>query len=247
MKFAIIYTRVSTDRQGQHGIGLQAQEKALREFAERNGFKIVYSYQEIHTARGPNGALSARPELQKALRRASDYGVPLIVYDLSRISRDVPELERIVRESGVRIISASDGDQLTPTNVGIRAFRAEFEGKVISERTTEALQKLKQQGVKLGNRTNLPQAQAKGRDTMTRRAAERNADLFLLIGKLREKGLVKAADVAERLNHLGHKTARGKPWSASNIRRVIAAYDQEAAEAEAEADPYQKNPLYGIF
>jgi DNA invertase Pin-like site-specific DNA recombinase len=243
MKFAIIYTRVSTDRQGQHGIGLQAQEKALREFAERNGFNIAYGYREVHTARGPNGVLSARPELQKALRRASDYGMPLIVYDLSRISRDVPELERIVRESAVRIISASDGDQLTPTNVEVRASRAEFEGKMISERTKGALHRLKQQGVKLGNRTNLPQAQAKGRETMARKAAKRNAELFLLIGKLRERGFVKAADVAARLNQLGHKTARGKPWNASNVRRLIAAYSQEAAEA----DPYQGNPLHGAF
>lgn len=243
MKFAIIYARVSTNKQGEKGIGLQAQEAALREFAEKAGFNVAYSYREIHTARGDAGAVSERPVLRRALRKASEYRVPLIVYGLDRLSRITSELQRIVLESGVRIISASDGDELTRANVEIRAFRAEFEGKQISERTKEALQRLKKQGVKLGNRTNLAEAQAKGRESMARKAAERTADLGLLIEKFRQKGVVAAGDLAARLNHLGHKTARGKAWSASNIRPLIAASVREAVRE----DPYRGNPLHGAF
>src|SRR4051794_39881795 len=94
MKSAIAYIRVSTQRQGRSGLGLDAQKDALARFAEAEGFTIIATYVEIESGKGAD-ALERRPQLAAALAAAKaatgrkQPAVPVLVAKLDRLSRDV--------------------------------------------------------------------------------------------------------------------------------------------------------------
>src|SRR5690242_8301303 len=83
-KAAIFYRRVSTGEQGDSALGLEAQQRALVEFAERHGFECVGEFQDVES-----GAYDDRPALTKALALAKKRKCAIFVSTLSRLSRDV--------------------------------------------------------------------------------------------------------------------------------------------------------------
>ncbi len=87
-KVLISYVRVSTDRQGKSGLGLDAQRAAIQAFADANGYEVVREYQEIETAKGAD-ALDRRPQLAAALSQARKLKCAVVVSKLDRLSRDV--------------------------------------------------------------------------------------------------------------------------------------------------------------
>ena len=88
MKSLVAYLRVSTDRQGRSGLGLDAQRSALVIFAELNGFEVVAEYVDVETGKGAD-ALERRPQLAGALADARKRKCPVVVAKLDRLSRDV--------------------------------------------------------------------------------------------------------------------------------------------------------------
>jgi DNA invertase Pin-like site-specific DNA recombinase len=70
MKVLVAYLRVSTDRQGKSGLGIEAQREAIARFASANGFELVGEHVEVETGRGSD-ALAQRPRLRAALERAA--------------------------------------------------------------------------------------------------------------------------------------------------------------------------------
>ena len=88
MKTAIAYTRVSTKKQGESGLGLEAQQEALRRFAEAEGFRLIETFSEVETGKGAD-ALDKRPQLAAAIAKAKEHAAPVIVAKLDRLSRDV--------------------------------------------------------------------------------------------------------------------------------------------------------------
>ena len=136
----IAYYRVSTQRQGLSGLGLEAQRHALA------GYDIVAQYTEVES-----GKKSSRPELAKALAHAKEIGATLIIAKLDRLARNVHFITGLL-EAGVPI-ECADMPEADRTFLQMAAVFAEWEGRRISQRTKDALAAAKRRGVKLGSPT----------------------------------------------------------------------------------------------
>jgi DNA invertase Pin-like site-specific DNA recombinase len=218
MKPAIAYLRCSTAEQGKSGLGLGAQLEAVRQFAAAEGFELVEVVPEV--ASGKLG-LVGRPELRAALARAKRLKCPILVSKLDRLSRDVAFISDLMKR-GVPFIVAELGTDVDPFVLHLFAALAEKERRMIGQRTKAGLAQAKAKGVTLGNRTNLAEAQARGQAASAAAAAEFRAVMLPIVESLRGQGLTMA-QVADRLNLLGHKTARGGEWYAPTVCRLLKA------------------------
>jgi DNA invertase Pin-like site-specific DNA recombinase len=168
MKTAIAYYRVSTQRQGRSGLGLEAQRTAVTRFAEVKGITIAGEFTEVETGKGAD-ALDRRPQLAAALNSARLAKCPVVVTKLDRLSRDVAFISGLMAQR-IPFIVAELGADADPFMLHLYAALAEKERRLISERTRTALSSRKTQGAKLGNPTNSAEAAAKGRDVSIREA-----------------------------------------------------------------------------
>jgi DNA invertase Pin-like site-specific DNA recombinase len=210
----VAYRRVSTDKQGRSGLGLEAQEAAIREYAQRTGCTIIGEFTEVET-----GKISNRPELAKAIATAKKRKAAVIIAKLDRISRRVHFISGLM-EAGVDFFAA-DSPSDEPFITHVKASFAEEEARKISQRTKSALAALKARGVKLGKPENLTDdARAKGASQNRDQAITANALVVPTMQALRSKGNSLAA-IADRLNERGLKTRSGGTWSAIQVKRVL--------------------------
>ena len=144
----VAYFRVSTQKQGRSGLGLEAQRKAVASFAEAEGFTIIAEFTEIETGKGSD-ALDRRPELKAALKAAKKAKCEVAVAKLDRLSRDVAFISGLMAQR-VPFIVAALGRNVDPFMLHIYAAMAQQERAMISRRTKEALAAAKARGVKLG-------------------------------------------------------------------------------------------------
>lgn len=216
----ITYFRVSTQEQGKSGLGLAAQEKTVTDFINGNGSKIVGSYTEIES-----GGKSDRPELQKAIRDCRLKSARLIVAKLDRLSRDLHFITEL-QQSGVKFTIAEMPDA-TELTVHIYAAMAQHERKVISQRTKDALSRLKAKGVQLGNPClqkgeRIP---GSGNTTNANTARISKADQFALdMAQVIKDEITPGQslrEIADDLNNFGYRTARGKEWHATSVSRIL--------------------------
>src|ERR1700730_8667274 len=149
MTQAIAYYRVSTQRQGKSGLGIEAQRSAVARFAEAERIEIIADHTEIETGKGAD-ALNRRPELAAALVRARKAKCPILVAKLDRLSRDVHFVSGLMSHR-VPFIVAELGADADPFMLHLYAALAEKERALISARTKAALAAKKAKGVKLGN------------------------------------------------------------------------------------------------
>lgn len=216
MNKAIGYIRVSTSEQGKSGLGLKAQTEAVMRFAESEGFEVVELVQEV--ASGKLG-LDDRAGLRDALDKGAKLHCPVIVAKLDRLSRDVAFISGLMAK-GVPFVVAELGADTDPFILHLFAALSEKERKLIGSRTKAALQALKVQGVVLGNKTNLEEAQAKGQAGNKAKAVEFAAKLLPLVAGYRDSG-DSLAVIAGKLNALGVATARGGKWYAMTVKNVL--------------------------
>lgn len=242
-KHAIAYTRVSTDKQGAVGIGLEAQSAAIRAYADAAGVEIIEWFQDVASGRGKKN-LELRDGLQRALDFAQANNVDLLVDGLDRLSRNTKTFEHIMRARKVMVISVSEGRTTDPLVLVSRAARAELEGDKIAERTRRALSQKKASGALLGNRTNLPEAQRLGAASNKRRAEEKVNEIAEAIRKNGWQDLSVPA-LVDALNGMGVRTGRGEPWTVAALRRPHRAA-LEVLRTSTLAD-YQHHPNYGRF
>jgi DNA invertase Pin-like site-specific DNA recombinase len=104
----------------------------------------------------------------------------------------------------------------------IYAALAEKERALIAERTKAALAQKKAQGAKLGNRTNLPAAQAMGVATNRKAADAFAANVLPIVRQIQAAGATTFRAIAEALNSRGVRTARGGAWHDSTVRNLLA-------------------------
>ena len=145
----VAYYRVSTQKQGRSGLGLDAQRAAIRRFAEDECLTISAEHIEIETGKGADG-LERRPELAKALKAARNDKCAVVVAKLDRLSRDVAFIATLMTQR-VPFIVAELGMNADPFMLHIYAALAEHERRMISERTRQALAAARERGVLLGN------------------------------------------------------------------------------------------------
>jgi DNA invertase Pin-like site-specific DNA recombinase len=220
MKSTIAYYRVSTQRQGRSGLGLEAQRTAVARFAEAESITIAGEFTEVETGKGAD-ALDRRPQLAAALATARKEKCPVLVAKLDRLSRDVAFIAGLMAQR-VPLIVAELGADADPFMLHLYAALAEKERRQISERTRAALAARKMRGTKLGNPRNAGDAASAGRRAQIDAAEEFASGVMPVINKLREAGVTSYRGIAAALNGRGVRTARGGKWQVSNVRNLLA-------------------------
>jgi DNA invertase Pin-like site-specific DNA recombinase len=219
-KPVIAYIRVSTQKQGQSGLGLEGQQAAIERFCAAEGYTVAKTFTEIETAKGAD-ALERRPQLKSALRQASAYKSPIVVAKLDRLSRDVAFISGLMSQRVPFIVT--EFPNADPFMLHIYAAVAEQERTKISERTKAALAAAKARGVKLGNphgpKPFTAEIQRQGIAALRERAdarAQQFSDIFA-----EYKG-ESANSVAKALNERGLPSGRGGKWTARSVINVRA-------------------------
>jgi DNA invertase Pin-like site-specific DNA recombinase len=207
MSGIISYARVSTVQQGKSGLGLEAQQKAIRRFADGNGMQVTAEFVEIETGKGAD-ALERRPQLAAALKAAKKAKCAVVVSKLDRLSRDVHFITGLMVHK-VPFIVAELGPNVDPFTLHIYAALAQQERRMIADRTRAGLAAAKARGVKLGN----PSLAAANRNA----AAERADALRHVFAELADLSTRAAATELERRNV---PTPTGAPWNAMAVLRV---------------------------
>ncbi len=208
----VAYYRVSTARQGQSGLGLEAQEAAVRAYLEGGKHELLDTFTEVESGKGSN-ALDKRPVLRDAIAHAKKKRAVLIIAKLDRLARNVHFITGLI-ETGVEFVAA-DLPFADKFMLQIQAVFAEHERDQISRRTKEALARAKARGVKLGNPNLQPDNEKRGKQ-----AKEFARRLGPTLQALRQQGLSQRAIVAE-LNNLRVAAPRGGRWSLVQVQRVL--------------------------
>jgi DNA invertase Pin-like site-specific DNA recombinase len=215
----VAYYRVSTAKQGASGLGLEAQQEAVRAHLNGGSSQLIAEVIEVES-----GKRSDRPKLAEALRLCRLHNATLIIAKLDRLARNVAFISNLM-ESGVDFV-AVDFPQANRLTVHILAAVAEHEREMISQRTKAALAAAKAHGTKLGgDRSNLPALAVQGsRASMMVRSAKaqrRAADLVPVIREIQAGG-ASLRQTAAALNERKIPTARGSEWTATQVVRALA-------------------------
>jgi DNA invertase Pin-like site-specific DNA recombinase len=199
----IAYYRVSTDKQGKSGLGLDAQRKAVVDYLDGGKWTLLDEFTEIES--GKNGD---RPQLAAALAACKKHKAKLVIAKLDRLSRNLAFIAMLM-DRKVDFVCC-DNPTATKFTIHILAAVAEHERDTISARTKAALAAAKAKGTVLGNYERIAKAKREAtaaRDEAVREAVTATAHLS-----------TRAA--ADALNRRGIRTASGKQWHAMQVHRV---------------------------
>jgi len=213
----IAYFRVSTQKQGQSGLGLEAQRQAVMEFLSQYGGAVIAEFVEVES-----GKRADRPEFTKAADYAELANATVLVAKLDRMSRDLHFITSL-QKRGIRfkLCDLPEIDQLT---IHILAAMAEHEARMISQRTKQAMQVAKRRGVTLGN----PQLEAQRNRNVsaanTKRSKQQQdwqAKILKVIDYIEDtEGVTTCQAIADSLNSRGLATARGCKFSVPIVSRL---------------------------
>jgi DNA invertase Pin-like site-specific DNA recombinase len=215
----VAYYRVSTPKQGKSGLGLEAQKSAVLDYLNGGAWTLAAEFVEVES-----GKNSDRPELAKALRHCELTGATLVVAKLDRLSRDAAFLITL-QKTPIKIVFA-DMPQADKMMISIMAVLAEWEADQISRRTKEALAAARARGVKLGgNRGHRLDAKSAGEAAAKVRVAaadDRAAKVMHYVEEAKASGHHSLRQIAAYLDQRGVTTARGKSWTATAVKNMIA-------------------------
>jgi DNA invertase Pin-like site-specific DNA recombinase len=222
-KRCVLYFRVSTEKQGRSGLGLDAQRTAVACCV--SGAEVLGEFVEVES-----GRKSSRTQLAAALDLCKREGAELVIAKLDRLSRDVRTIFEL-RDSGVRF-RACDLPEFNTLTLAIFAAFAQYESERISERTAAALAERKSRSGEWRKSPLTPELRAKGVETNRKKALENsnNRRAVFLLESLQGKGytLQKKADL---LNANEYRTSRGCKFTASSVR-LLEMRMQEATPPE---------------
>uniref|UniRef100_E6VMK5 Resolvase domain n=1 Tax=Rhodopseudomonas palustris (strain DX-1) TaxID=652103 RepID=E6VMK5_RHOPX len=221
----VSYLRVSTDKQGRSGLGIEAQREAVSSYLNGGRWTLVAEYVETES-----GRKSDRPKLAAALSHAKAIGAKLVFAKLDRLTRNVDLLRSLVA-SDVELIFC-DLPSVPPGPMGKflltqMAAVAELEAGLIGERTKKALAAAKARGAKLGNPNG---ARAlRGRQTgnaeavarIKQKAQQRATDLNGIIEDFRRSGISAVRAITDELNRQGINAPRGGQWHPTAVQRML--------------------------
>ncbi len=215
----VAYYRVSTAKQGQSGLGLEAQRAAVSAFLKDGNWTMVQEFQEVETGKGSN-ALEKRPQLNAALTACRKHGATLIIAKLDRLARNVHFVSGLL-ETGIDFVAA-DMPSANKVMIQMHAVMSEWERDQISTRTKAALAAAKERGVVLGRA---------GYENLKPNILERQQAAAMFSEKLRCVFVgMKARQLSQRkmvveLNELGIKASRGGVWTLLQVQRMIKTLD----------------------
>lgn len=209
----VIYHRVSTKKQGESGLGLEAQQRDTDLFLSHyaGDHQVIETFVDVRSGKG---SLTDRPTLKAAVELCKQTGATLLVAKVDRLSRDVECVAHIIKHVDVRIACLPFADNF---QIHLYAALGQQEREFISQRTKAALQAAKARGVVLGGY----KGDRETRVEATKAAADERAEsLRAEFQEMRRNGYTLKR-MAESLNARGVKTARGSEFSITTCQRVI--------------------------
>ena len=260
----VAYYRVSTDKQGVRGLGMEAQASCVEAFVASHDGKILASFKEVES-----GKRNDRPELDKALARSRALGATLLIAKLDRLSRDALFLLTL-QKANVDFVCCDMPDANNFT-VGIMALMAQHEREAISTRTRDALAVVKQR-VAIHGQKKHPEVKRLGNPNGARalqrdpsklklgykravaanqsRAVARANDLAPILAELRAEGIVSANAQAKALNERQYLTPRGaaggRPGASSTpprgARREAPFMQRQHQQGDRSSRPQPQGP-----
>lgn len=204
----VSYLRVSTDRQGVSGLGLEAQRDAVTRHVKSVGGLLLVEFVEVES-----GAKRSRPVLMKSISLCREERATLIIAKLDRLARNVSFVSSLM-DSGIDFVAA-DAPYANRLMIHILAAFAEHERELISERTRGALASARARGIELG---------ANGKTLAKRYKAEADAvaeDYRYAVVSAVNDGARTLSDIARRLNAAGLRTREGSLWSVGTTHRLM--------------------------
>lgn len=215
----LAYYRVSTDKQGRSGLGLEAQRDAVTRHVASVGGRMLGEFQEVES-----GKRDDRPQLRAALNACRVKRATLCIAKLDRLTRNLAFLANLM-ESGVEFV-ACDNPHATKFTIHILAAVAEHEREMISARTKAALAAAKARGIRLGGpnlRVGDPEASRRAVAAKKALADEYAADVLPFIAAARGAGAKSLGELARALMARGVLTPSGNmTWTHEQVRRIIA-------------------------
>jgi len=217
----VCYYRVSTSKQKNSGLGIEAQKETVMNFLNGGNWEIVGEFVEYES-----GKIDDRLELNKAIQACKLKNAKLIVSKLDRLSRDVHFIASLMK-SNVKFVVA-EMPEMTELTIHIFSAMAQHERKMISERTKAALKQAKKRNVNLGNpclRRGKRVANS-GDTSHANKARVARADHYALqmksiILEVMSSGVTSLTGIANELNTQRYTTRRGCCWSAMAVKRVL--------------------------
>jgi DNA invertase Pin-like site-specific DNA recombinase len=211
----VTYLRVSTEKQGRSGLGMEAQQKMISDYLAAVAGVSIGTFTETES-----GKIKDRPQLRKAMALARRQRATLIVAKLDRLARNAAFITALQEEKDVEFI-AVDCPNANQMMIQILAVFGQYEREQISKRTKDALAARKARGLKLGNlKTLRPGASPAAR--LNKARAQREAEeMFPVIAQLRREGITSIRKIAAALNEQGYTTNRGRMWHARQVGRLL--------------------------
>ncbi|CCQ72411.1 recombinase family protein [Magnetospira sp. QH-2] len=209
----VTYFRVSTDRQGRSGLGLDAQRQAVTTYLGNGQWEVVGEFVEVESGRNND-----RPRLADALAICRKKKATLVIAKLDRLSRNLAFTANLM-EAGVDFV-ATDMPHANKTMLQMMAVFAEHEREMISKRTKEALAAAKQRGVKLGS-PNPRKGSTIGNAVKSARADQFATNIHPIIGEIQSAGITTLRGIAAALDARGICAPRGGYWKPTSVRRVM--------------------------
>ena len=208
----VAYYRVSTAKQGDSRLGLEAQRDAVMRHLSNGGWPPLAEFTEVETGKGSN-ALDRRPQLRAALAFAKKHKATLIIAKLDRLARNVAFISQLMEAKADFI--AVDNPHATRLTLHILAAVAEHEREMISQRTKAALAAAKARGRVLGVNGRVLADQNKAE------AADRLAPIAERLRGFKAEGLTLRR-IADALNADGIASPGGASWHPGNVQRALA-------------------------
>jgi DNA invertase Pin-like site-specific DNA recombinase len=216
---AVAYYRVSTTRQGESGLGLEAQRETVRRFAASRGMEIVGHFTEVES-----GKVNDRPELNNAITVAKKNDATLLVAKLDRLSRSALFVLQLIDRADVEFVCC-DLPECSRLTLSLFAVLAEHERTLISQRTKAALAAAKARGTKLGS--SHPSRDVPRQVRLMVEGYNRDRQSFLnrvrpIIDELKASGVRTLTELALCLTRRAIPTRTGKSvWYGSTVKTVL--------------------------
>src|SRR5262245_40111592 len=217
----VAYFRVSTDRQGKSGLGLDAQREAVMNYLNGGRWSLVDEFTEVES-----GKRNDRPELEKALAACKKLKARLVIAKLDRLSRNLAFIAALM-DSGVEFV-AVDNPHANKLTVHILAAVAQHERESISAPTSAALKAAQARGKRLGN-PRLSHARRLAAAARKEGASRFSANVLPVIREIQGSGIKSLRGVARALTARGIPTVRGGSCCASPSHRRATKQRDELA------------------